>query len=425
MVPEHPTGSTASLRRTHRGLALRHLLSEGGASRIAIAERLGLSTMAASRIARDLMDAGLVEEAGTAQRDSGPGRHRTLLRIDPTGVFGAGIVLSALPTEVMLVDAVGRPLTRRRVTIDEVRDGSRGVEKLARALDNLIDECGLPRARIAGVGIAVAASLDRDRRRVVGSGFLGWSPFDLVGPVEAIVGLPVRAETIANALALAETSIGAAKAMTNVAVVRVGPQIGASIVQGGQIVRGETLQAGRVGHLRHAPTALECFCGRCDCLNCSASGWAILCSLGMIRERRYTPERVTDYAAALEAITSDEAGDGADDGLRLRALQAGGEALAGALRSLCLLLEPEAIIVDGPLSRAPAYLDGIRRHLEEAGDSGAEVSRKMKRGEIRAAQAAAILPLLDLIYSPNLDFEALCRSLPLAQQGRGVRSGGP
>ena len=54
----------SSIRRIHRGLALRGLLMSDVVSRSSLAHTLGLSQMAASRIVRELIDVGLVEEAG-------------------------------------------------------------------------------------------------------------------------------------------------------------------------------------------------------------------------------------------------------------------------------------------------------------------------------------------------------------------------
>jgi predicted NBD/HSP70 family sugar kinase len=102
----------------------------------------------------------------------------------------------------------------------------------------------------------------------------------------------------------------------------------------------------------------------------------------------------------------------------VNALKNTGEALAAALQSVSLLLEPEAIVVAGPLSRAAPYLDGVRRGLGRLGESGEEALGKLRCGEIRAARAAAILALLERIYSPALDFEALCASFQPASDVR-------
>lgn len=62
MVNNSSLGS-ASLRRYHRGMVLRLIATEK-CSRSEIVKRSGLSSMGVSRIVSELVDAGLIQEAG-------------------------------------------------------------------------------------------------------------------------------------------------------------------------------------------------------------------------------------------------------------------------------------------------------------------------------------------------------------------------
>lgn len=402
------------MRRTHRSLALRDLLASGGASRTALAERLGLSQMAVSRIVRDLMDAGLVEETGTASRESGPGRRQTVLQIREDGLFSAGIVMSAYSTEVAIVTPTGKMVARRSVRLANIADGEGAVTALAAALNSLIDDLSLPRPRIVGVGIAIAANLDPRGARIVNAGYLGWKPFNLIEPVAEATGLYVRAENISNALALAETGLGAARSMNDVVLVHTSTQVGASILQNGEIIRGQGFRAGRIGHFEHRESDLICSCGRNDCLNCSASGWSVLARMDLLKDRIYAPADVGDYATAIKSFADPgEPGAERNDAL-VNALQSAGSALAGSLTVLNQTIEPEAMILAGSLARVPDYVAGVRRKLQ-ASEEGLEVLGKLRLAEIRAVRAAAILALMERIYSPELDFEGLCASVHLCR----------
>ena len=63
------------LRRVHRSLILRAIFSGTGHSRTELAEQTGLSTMAITRIIRELIDIGIFEEMGKRDRDGNPGKH--------------------------------------------------------------------------------------------------------------------------------------------------------------------------------------------------------------------------------------------------------------------------------------------------------------------------------------------------------------
>ncbi len=385
-------------------------------SRSSLARTLGLSQMAASRIVRELIDVGLVEEAGMSTRKSGPGRYQTLLRIREEGVYAAGIVFSAYSTEIAIVSATGRQIAHRVVRTGRYADGAKVLVKLGQALNRLIDEHSVPRERIIGVGVVLSAILDPSRQCVLDATYLGLENFDVVEPIARVTGLRVTAENIVNALTLAETSVGVAKDMQNVIVVRSATSIGATIMQHGRIVRGHGFRAGRIGHIRLRRTQLTCSCGRCDCLNCSASGWAVLVRHGTVDDDQYRPKEVTRYANAIERITdTTRRGDRRDAQLDRHIRNAGG-ALAEVLHMFNQTVEPEAIVLAGSMACSQEYIDGIKRRLSTLDDDGQATAAKIRIGSMRGVRAAGILVLLEQIYSPSLDLGALKAKTDLAQQ---------
>ena len=117
MVSKESSSTPASLRRTHRGLMLSRIQAEPGISRADLARDFGFSEMAATRIARDLLGADIIEEFGLPDADTGKrkriGRPKIGLRINPTGVYAAGITVSAYYSEVSICDANGKTVARR------------------------------------------------------------------------------------------------------------------------------------------------------------------------------------------------------------------------------------------------------------------------------------------------------------------------
>lgn len=413
-------GSPSTLRRIHRGLALRELLIAGNVSRTSLADRLGLSQMAASRIVRELIEVGLVEEAGMTTRNTGPGRHRTLLRIRDDGVYAAGITFSAYSTEVAIVGASGALIAHKMVQLDQHGDGAKALSVLACELNDLIDEHAIARDRMVGVGVVLSAHLDPTRQRVTSASYLGLQPFEVVEPIARDTGLNVTAENIVNALTLAETSVGIAKKLENVIVVRSATSIGATILQHGRIIRGQEHRAGRIGHLRHHTTKLTCSCGRKDCLNCTASGWSVLVRQGTAKGNVYNPKHVQRYASAIERMMGGAKGQVGAGPQLTRTLRAAGSALGDALQTLNQTIEPEAILLAGSMARIPAYVDGINRRLGKLGNDGQATAGKIRIGEIRAVRAAAILALLEKVYSPALDLAALAAQTSPANRKRNL-----
>jgi len=396
-----------------------------GVSRTSLADEFRLSQMAMSRIVRDLFDAGLVKESGVEVRESGPGRRQRMLKIRPDGAYAAAIALSAYSSEIGIITADGEVLVSKNLQITNIADGIGAVRKLAKALNRLIDATHIPRQRITGVGIAVAAQLDPKNLFVVSSNMLDWKPFDLVGEVSGITQLPAYAENVVNALTLAEVTVGAIKQKENVFVVRSATTIGASILQHGQLVRGLKHPAGRIGHFQIKKSNLSCSCGSNQCLNCYASGWSVLVRLGKTSGRAFLPDDIAHYAHEINKLIEHQAVSktkGKEDIKQTRIIRNAGAALGKSLQQLNQFLEPQAIVLNGSMSRVLEYRKGISQSLE-TNNEGEATLEKIHYGDLRAVRAAGILALKKTIYSPNFDFEQACETAATADVSMSIGNG--
>jgi len=394
----------------------------GGISRTGLAKELGLSQMAMSRIVRDLFDAGLVEECGDETHENGPGRRQRLLRIRPYGAYSAGIVLSAYSNDICIVAANGNVLHNKTIPVKNIANGKATARKLSKALNQLIDKHNIPRQHIVGVGIAVAAQLDVANQSVVSSHLLGWKPFNLVEEVSNITGLPAYAESIVNALTLAEVTIGTIQKKENIIVVRSATTMAASILQHGQLVRGKTQLAGRMGHFQVAKSKLCCSCGSNSCLNCWASGWSVLANLGKTKDGQYNVEHLDAYAQEINALIeaqSDPISRNKKTTNQARVIQEAGAELARSLTQLNQFLEPQAIVLYGSMSRLNDYRQGIAKRLESS-EEGKLALDKIRYGELNSVRAAGLLALKETVYSPTLDFEQIVESANITNYAKTV-----
>ena len=82
--------------------------SKEGLSRVELAGSAGLAAQTVSNICRRLLDSGLIVEAG--KEASGPGKPRTILRLNPGGMYAVGVHIDPTLTSYALVDALGTVL---------------------------------------------------------------------------------------------------------------------------------------------------------------------------------------------------------------------------------------------------------------------------------------------------------------------------
>src|SRR6185437_6065009 len=118
------------LRATNRSRVLTALLDAEAGMRTELAEHLGLSAMAVTRIVRELADAGLVHEAEPKPRPE-PGRRPAELAIDPAGAYLLGFELHAYQCSVALVDLAGSLVRRELVVLSKPADSKRCLIEMA------------------------------------------------------------------------------------------------------------------------------------------------------------------------------------------------------------------------------------------------------------------------------------------------------
>jgi glucokinase len=149
----------------------------------------------------------------------------------------------------------------------------------------------------------------------------------------------------ADAAALAEHHLGAARGADSSLYVTVSTGIGAGLVSGNRLFRGTHGQALELGHVRYRPENgtpawaalqhLTCPCGRQGCMELLSSGTAVL------REGRRVTQMPEASAETLAALA--HAGDARMQGV----VSAAALVLAEVLADACVLLDPEVVVLGG------------------------------------------------------------------------------
>ena len=166
----------------------------------------------------------------------------------------------------------------------------------------------------------------------------GWANTDVVSPLRAALGVPVRLDTDVNAAALGEWRRGAGAGLGTLAYMTVGTGIGVGAVVHDGLLHG--LLHPEFGHIRIPHDQVrDPFAGSCpfhgDCLEGLASGESMRRRWGRPAERLDDPS-----AWELEA-----------------------EYVALAVLNLTYALSPERIVVGGGVAKHPALLPAVRERL--------------------------------------------------------------
>jgi predicted NBD/HSP70 family sugar kinase len=176
-------------------------------------------------------------------------------------------------------------------------------------------------------------------------------PADPAPLVTERLGVPVAAENDAHLGALGEATFGAGRGLAHFVYVKLVEGLGAGLILDGKLYRGARNLAGELAHVQVRDDGPWCACGGRGCLAQSFGGF-VTGFLDAAYPGPITFRDVLRLSAAGEAGTR-------------RILHDVGRRVGRVLADACVLLNPEAIVVDGMLgAAAEPVLQGIREMVD-------------------------------------------------------------
>jgi glucokinase len=285
----------------------------------------------------------------------------------------------------MLAYAIAVDLGGTNLRIAAVDEGGRLLEKLTtetqvtRGRDFVIDEMTQAirqltarfkgQGELRGIGIGVPGIIDMHTGMLRESPNLpDWSEFPVQKEIERRLGTPVILENDANAAALGEHWLGAAKNYQSMCMLTLGTGVGGGIVLGGKIWHGLNGMAGELGHINVEPEGHVCGCGSHGCLEQYASATAVVrmareaMASGRFQQPARLAEGETSELTSRRIYELAKQGDEASQQVFDRVGRALGLALAGLVNALNL---PIYVLGGGAASAwdafAPAMMAEIRK----------------------------------------------------------------
>ena len=165
--------------------------------------------------------------------------------------------------------------------------------------------------------------------------------------------------------ALGECWKGGGAGYENIVFVTLGTGVGGGIVIGGRPVHGTRGACGEIGHMvLNKHEANPCSCGKYGCVEqyCSATGIVRTARRILNRELRPSVLREVEELTCKDIFDAGKSGDA----LALAVLDEVYEQLAEFLGDICCVLDPDAVVIGGGVSKAgTVLLEGIRSRLHK------------------------------------------------------------
>jgi glucokinase len=242
---------------------------------------------------------------------------------------------------VALVDDAGRILKQLK---QETPKGDSAL-CIVNALANAAQQWDSDQLPVVAASIMVPGAVDYEKAVVLQAPNLpSLVNFELKAELERRLGWSVFLENDANAAAVGEMWMGAARGCRDVISVTLGTGVGGGVILDGKLWRGSHGSAGEIGHTTVDPfSGLKCKCGNTGCLELFASATAIV---RMTRENLSSFPESTLKSEGLTAAKVYDAGRNGDE-LALAVFRRFGMYLGIGLANLINLIDPQIIVISG------------------------------------------------------------------------------
>lgn len=275
--------------------------------------------------------------------------------------IGFGVDLGGTTAKIAAFTGEGELLCKWEIPTATEDNGGRILLDIAASVLDYCTQQGIAKENVLGLGIGVPGAVNKDGV-VASCDNIGWGPTDVVQQLGELTGFPVKAGNDANVAALGEAWKGSG--CDNMVLVTLGTGVGGGIIINGKPLTGKTGAAGEIGHLVLNPDETEiCGCGKRGCAEqyCSATG--------IVRLAREYLAKTEDASSLRETpLTCKAVFDAADqgDGAALAILEQAYAYLGELIANICIVLNPELVVIGGGVSKAgQPLLSGIRRHFDK------------------------------------------------------------
>jgi N-acetylglucosamine repressor len=372
---------------------VRLVRAHGAISRVALARELKLVASTAGIYADRLIESGYLVESKPMAR--GLGRPPVLITLNPRKGRFIGVDFDARQIMTVALDFAQQPLEQRSRTIPARANTGRVLGMIEESIREII---GPTRDDVLGIGLGVPGPVDAARGIARAYRFIpDWRDVPVKARIAAAFEVPVFVENNLRSMALAELWCGEGRGLQDLVCLGIRSGIGTGIIVGGKLLHGANDLAGEIGR------------------------WAcpedVAPAEGVSAEGGERPVRTIEDVASVTAMLAEAGARSAADRTggagrpgdvptiaQLLAAAADGDPSARALversaalhgwivHQLALLLDPERVIIAGPLVEGDVYLDALQRATMRLGGPmlGTRVVRSTLGASAGALGAAAL-----------------------------------
>lgn len=276
-----------------------------------------------------------------------------------------GIDIGGTSVKMGLFQADGTLLKKWEIPTRKEDGGANILGDIAASIRRQMKGEGIALTELAGAGMGLPGPV-LPNGHIEFCVNLGWKAGNPQEELSRLLdGIPVKSGNDANVAALGEMWQGGGRGYKNLVMVTLGTGVGGGVILNEKIWTGMQGVGGEIGHMHIVEGEKEqCNCHGYGCLEqvASATGIARVARRLLEKDERPSVLRQTANLNAKHVLDAAKAGDE----LALEALNTSCYYLGWALAAVTMVLDPEAYLIGGGVSRAGTFLtDLIRKYHNE------------------------------------------------------------
>jgi glucokinase-like ROK family protein len=364
------TTEMKKIRQKRKIISFLH--TNGYTSAPELGKLLKISLPTCITLLNDLISSGYVKNIGVGE--SSGGRKPNLYGLPEDGFYVIACDFARYSASMTIVDCYNKFVTPI-IAIDTHIDDPQIIDKLYDAAMNLMAEHNIGNGKIYGIGIdmpglissksGINYTIKNKKRQNVGR--------DLKQRFNKLIYI----DNDARMHAFGEFCFGAAKGYKDAIIIHWSWGLGLGIFVNNVLYSGNNGFAGELSHIPMIENGDLCICGKRGCLETIASSNTIIKMVRQGFEDNEISSLINQFKEQPEKVTPEDVINSAREGdeFCISILNEIGKSMGKGLSYIIQLLNPEIIVLSGPLSKAKQYVlspiqQSLNRHcLEKISES--------------------------------------------------------
>ena len=314
-----------------------------------ISKEIGVSIPTVISNINELIEEGLVEEAGALA--STGGRKPIIVRFLPDSKYSFGVEFTLNNVRVILTNLDSQIKFDVTFQAKEFKNIDDIINKIHKIINNVLRDAKISPRDILGIGFSLPGTVNEEKLILELAPNIRLKNIDF-NKYAQLLKFPVYIENEANSAAFGEINLGIAKKMRNLVYISINEGIGAGVVIQDHLYKGKNKRAGELGHMTIVPNGKSCNCGRKGCLEQYASKKSLI--------EDYNSRSLNPVDTLKEFFSRVDQ----KENLAILELQKYINFLAIGIQNIVLILDPHYVVLGGEVSDfSEYYLEALKEKV--------------------------------------------------------------